>query len=399
LGNADLVLNRKVGIFITINPIHSDCNELLESVKVHFRPVVMASPNMELICQVNLICEGYSKAKILAKKITVLYKLAREQLSQQLHYDFGLRALTSFLANTRDLKRCYPEKEEEVLLTQTLMEITVPQLVSEDVSAFLRMIGDVFLELNELDLFHATNVQLMEAVEQALVDKHYQVLPMQVNKIMQLNDIIKVRHSTMVIGPTGSGKSVTIKILSTVQTKMGFPTKLFQLNPKAYSISELFGVWNPNTYEWSDGLFSSIFRNINQSSEKKGLCFIVFDGDVDALWTETLNSVMDDNKLLTLVNGDHITLQHHCGLLFEVGDLHHASPATISRLGMVYMNYKDLGFSPYWERWVSMREGQEKIKFQSLYQKYIPETMEYILTFKDEIKLIPQTSLNMVTSD
>jgi dynein heavy chain len=46
--------------------------------------------------------------------------------------------------------------------------------------------------------------------------------------------------------------------------------------------------------------------------------YLVFDGDVDAVWVENMNSVMDDNRLLTLPNGERIRLQSHCRLLFEV---------------------------------------------------------------------------------
>ena len=62
----------------------------------------------------------------------------------------------------------------------------------------------------------------------------------------------------------------------------------------------------------------NVSREINRPSEKKELRYIVYDGDVDALWVENMNSVMDDNRLLTLSNGERIRLQNYCAMLFEV---------------------------------------------------------------------------------
>ena len=59
--------------------------------------------------------------------------------------------------------------------------------------------------------------------------------------------------------------------------------------------------------------------------------WIIYDGDVDAVWVENMNSVMDDNRLLTLPNGERIRLQAHCAMICETFDLQYASPATISR--------------------------------------------------------------------
>ena len=103
-----------------------------------------------------------------------------------------------------------------------------------------------------------------------------------------------------------------------IPTRLGLYTKLYTMNPKACTVIELYGMLDPVTRDWTDGLLSNIFREINKPTDKKERKYILFDGDVDALWVENMNSVMDDNKLLTLANGERIRLQKHCALLVEV---------------------------------------------------------------------------------
>jgi dynein heavy chain len=210
----------------------------------------------------------------------------------------------------------------------------------------------------------------------------------------------------MIVGPAGGGKSVVIDSLAKAQTKLGITTKLYILNAKAVSVAELYGVLDPVTRDWTDGLLSNIFREVNKPiGEKKERKYIVFDGDVDAVWVENMNSVMDDNRLLTLPNGERIRLQQHSSLLFEVGDLQYASPATVSRCGMVYMDPKNLGYNPFYQRWANARSSNKSeydcmIKF---YDKYVNPLMELIQQGIYEgfmgiplKKVIPVTSLSMV---
>lgn len=66
--------------------------------------------------------------------------------------------------------------------------------------------------------------------------------------------------------------------------------------------------------------------------------WILLDGDLDANWIESMNSVMDDNKILTLANNERIPLKGHMRLIFEIRDLRFASPATVSRAGILYIS-------------------------------------------------------------
>lgn len=362
----EISLDSKVGIFITMNPGYAGRTELPGNLKALFRPIVMAVPDMELICEIMLFSEGFTMAKTLAKKMVTLYKLSKGQLSQQNHYDFGLRALKSVLVMAGTLKRDYPDLLEDVVLMRALRDMNLPKFVYDDVPLFLGLVSDLF---PGLDCPRVKYDEFNDAVESVLKASNYCVVTQQVDKVIQLYETMMTRHTTMIVGPTNGGKSVTINTLAQAQNRLGISTKLFVLNAKSMPVSELYGVLDPLTRDWTDGLLSNIFRELNKTTEKKEKRYIVFDGDVDAVWVENMNSVMDDNKILTLPNGERIRLQSYVSLLFEVGDLQYASPATVSRAGMVFVDPKDLPGEPVYIRWTKNYSEESQIMLMSLYQK------------------------------
>ena len=83
---------------------------------------------------------------------------------------------------------------------------------------------------------------------------------------------------------------------------------------------------------------------------------MVFDGPVDALWIENMNTVLDDNMTLCLANSERIKLRPELRMLFEVQDLAVASPATVSRCGMVYLSFDNLPWNLYVQSWLDRQE-------------------------------------------
>ena len=407
-----MILKATVGIFITMNPGYAGRSELPDNLKALFRPVTMVVPDLILICENMLMSEGFNLAKILAKKMTVLYKLAKEQLSKQYHYDFGLRALKSVLVMAGMLKRAYADLDEDIVLMRALRDMNMPKFIFEDVPLFTGLINDLFPGLTaERVGYEDLKIKIIEEMEnKGLRHQDEEIFYDQVNKVLQLYETMNTRHTTMVVGPTGSGKSVILSTLAaSLKEYTGIPTKRDVINPKMVTLNELYGVLDPASRDWTDGLLSKTFKEMNQEQppDKPETRWIVYDGDVDAVWVENMNSVMDDNRLLTLSNGDRIRLQKWSAMLFEVYDLQYASPATISRCGMVYVDPKNLGYYPYYERWCTIQKAKfgEAVyeAFKDLYQRYIPPAINRILDgalgedIVEPLRFVtPQTNLNMV---
>jgi dynein heavy chain len=148
---------------------------------------------------------------------------------------------------------------------------------------------------------------------------------------------MEIRHSVFVMGPPGCGKSQTWKTLGKANNKAGNKTSIIDINPKVVSTNEFYGVVHLQTREWIDGLFSCKLRDFSKETDTNPK-WIILDGDLDANWIESMNSVMDDNKILTLASNERIPLKSHMRLIFEIRDLRFATPATVSRAGILFIS-------------------------------------------------------------
>lgn len=212
-----------------------------------------------------------------------------------------------------------------------------------------------------LDVPRKRDLKFEEEVKRAALDLKLQPEDAFILKVVQLKELFEVRHSVFIVGNAGTGKSQIWKTLNRMYANQKRRPVAIDLDPKAVTNNELFGFMNPSTREWKDGLFSTIMRDLaNMTHDGRGrksvrelneifLCstgpkWIVLDGDIDPMWIESLNTVMDDNKVLTLASNERVPLNPTMRLLFEISHLRTATPATVSRAGILYINPQDLGW-------------------------------------------------------
>ncbi|XP_076380684.1 dynein axonemal heavy chain 1 [Megalopta genalis] len=354
----EITLKTSCAVFITMNPGYAGRTELPDNLKALFRPVAMMVPDYALIAEISLFSYGFSEAKTLAAKITTTFKLSSEQLSSQDHYDFGMRAVKTVIAVAGNLKREQQDLNEQQICLRALRDVNVPKFLKDDLTLFNGIVSDLFPRLEEKQVDYGV---LESEIRASIVRMGLEEIDEFVKKVIQLYETTVVRHGLMLVGPTGSAKTKCYQVLKEASTKLKgkpqpsgkpfTPVLTFVLNPKSITMGQLYGEYDLNTREWTDGIFAKLLRLGIATNDLKKRWYI-FDGPVDALWIENMNTVLDDNKKLCLTSGEIMKILPTMTMMFEVADLRVASPATVSRCGMVYLEPEGLGLQPIINCWL-----------------------------------------------
>ena len=401
-------LDPSCGVFITMNPGYLGRSELPEGLKALFRPITVVVPDFGMISENCLMAQGFQEAKMLAKKFVVLYALCQDLLSKQMHYDWGLRAIKSVLVVAGAFKRADRNMTELQLLKRALRDFNYPKIVQDDIPIFDGLIGDLFPNV-EVDRKRDMNFE--KKVEEAcdVVNENKKAKGMDddsspptfkfskepgfILKCVQLKELIEIRHSVFIMGNAGSGKTATWRTLAKAFDLYGVKTETKDLNPKSIDSNDLYGKYiNIQTRDFKYGILSNIMKTMS-TAEDKNQKWIILDGDLDAHWIENMNSVMDDNKVLTLPNNDRIDLKPNMRMFFEIRDLKFASKATVSRAGILYITDDDgYQWRGYYKSWMNQMNFRKKVEDDThiFFDTFLEPCLKYLKSTRLIVDLVFQ---------
>ncbi|GAB4813657.1 hypothetical protein N2152v2_000703 [Parachlorella kessleri] len=272
--------------------------------------------------------------KALAKKFAALYYLLEDLLSPQKHYDWGLRAIKSVLVVAGGLLRGQEGQDEQDVLYRALRDFNIPKILSQDMVVFMGLLYDIF---PGVDPPRQRDLSFENTVRQTAIELGLEPEEEFVRQVVQLSELLAIRHCVFLMGPTGTGRTEVYRVLAKAITA---------------------------------GCADPINPYIQANNKKK---WIILDGDLDANWIESMNSVMDDNRLLTLPSNERIRLLPHMKLIFEIRDLKAYAKAA---------------------KW---SDPEVPLKYlRELFSKYVPAT---ILEMKKSFQhIVPLGTMNWVTT-
>lgn len=384
---ADLTsaLDIRLGIFLTFSNDSGSCRQdvrNLENLRRLYRTFAMNKIDTELVASVQLAAEGFQQHAKMAKKLKTVYHFTTLQLAGSKRMSsLGVRNILSVVKIASNLRtqseRNHEQPNEMECIVHALLAVNAPRMSATEKGIFNAIVSDIFHPGLAVDS-KAASQELTDAITMWLrkqkMDKHVTWM----EKILQLHAIMELNHGVMVLGGAALGKSAMISTLQQALQHLApnnHKYSLQKMNPKSQSVQQMFGWRETAPEQWHDGTFSFLWRRARIQPDMS--TWIVLDGPIDPIWAENLNTLLDDQKLLTLANGDRIAMQSNARVIFESDKADHASPATMARTGVVWVPSTALPWRSYVNNWIEGRGSEERVILRSLFDRYMDQLLHF----------------------
>jgi len=403
-------LCKSTGIFCCSNlELATERARLPNSLRSCVRVLTVMEPDIQVVVHVTLTLASFTQAALIANKISCVYKTLAVVLSDKKRYILDFRnalAVANYMVKQQNHKKL-PREEEQSLAARTIYGYNLPQFDICDIAVLELVLFDVlgykrdenthdnskFYQgiFVENDFLTKKSKWTSEMNKQGL-DEGADSLPSKINfvlktmgwdgpivtdKCMQAHELSTVRNGLTFLGNSFTGKTLSCRtLLQAMSIEGDVAIKALYINPVALGPKFLFGWYDSRSGDWTDGTFSALWRTAARNDALK--TWVVLDGPINPMWIEYLNTSLDDFPMFTLANGDRIATKTGNKLVFEVDKLFAASPATISRTGIIHFPDKTIGHDALLTAWMRKRRVEESNMVAPLFEGLVGPIVEAV---------------------
>ncbi|XP_044146080.1 dynein axonemal heavy chain 5-like isoform X2 [Bufo gargarizans] len=451
---SQIEVQSRCSVFLTVSK--SGFHSLPKDILAVFRAVSLVLPDHTIILKAKLTSLGFKGPKALATRLQLTSELLKEQLPEESHCHFSLRAMlevinwavqrremenmingrmesdggrfsrsssvmsyqqfTAFAAspvpslktgNSAERNKkvistnpvLTAAKESHALIADSLQDIIGPRMTGDSYLVFKQIVGDVFTGMYDPS---ETRQILQKEIERAILLKSEEnkLFPHSpwLSKVKQLFNLSLVNSGVIVAGPPASGKSscisILIQALNHIQVSSGEAShKIVKIHPLSVDNRTLmFGGLNASNM-WQDGVISYSWKKAVRNHCNTWLWF---DGALNGSWADNFNSVLGPETVLQLINGDYLELPENLKLIFETTGLQKASPATLTKAVILYIENEAVGWRPLSKIWLDGRNQQENAVLSKAFYRTLDPIFNLML--HDTKLIVPVTEVGLFHS-